>query len=43
MVERLMSGCKELLFRDGFTQFRDTTVLGSGAEEIQNREKKKSP
>ena len=33
-VERILSGCKELVFllvfREGFTQFRDTTSLGSG-------------
>jgi hypothetical protein len=33
-VERLLSSCKELVFllvfREGFTQFRDTTSLGSG-------------
>ena len=33
-VKRLLSSCKELVFllmsREGFTQFRDTTSLGSG-------------
>ena len=33
-VERLLSGCKELVFllvfMEGFTQFRDTMSLGSG-------------
>ena len=29
-MERLLTGCKELVLREGFTQFRDTTFLGSG-------------